>query len=69
MGIRLDAKTERRLERLCRKTGYTKSYYLCMALNEFLDDQEDYSEGLAALEKKEDCLKLKDLLQLIYNKI
>ncbi len=61
LGIRLDTKTEHRLERLCRKTGHTKSYYARKALSEFLDDREDYLLGIAALEKKEGSITLKDL--------
>lgn len=53
LGIRLDPKTEHRLEQLCQKTGHTKSYYARKALNEFLDDREDYLLGIAALEKEE----------------
>ncbi len=61
LGIRLDSKTEHRLEQLCEKTGHTKSYYMRKALNEFLDDREDYLLGIAALEKKEGSMSLKDL--------
>ena len=61
LGIRLDSKTEHRLEQLCQKTGHTKSYYARKALNEFLDEREDYLLGIAALENEEGTLSLKDL--------
>lgn len=61
LGIRLDSKTELRLEKLCKKTGHTKSYYARKALIEFLDDREDYLLGIAALEKEEGTISLKDL--------
>ena len=60
LGIRLDSKTEHRLEELCRKTGHTKSYYARKALKEFLDDRENYLLSIAALEKKEGTVSLKD---------
>lgn len=61
LGIRLDTVTEHRLEQLCQKTGHTKSYFARKALSEFLDDREDYLLGIAALEKKEGRVSLKDL--------
>lgn len=65
LGIRLDAKTEHWLERLCWKAGHTKSYYARKALSEFLDDREDYLLGIAALEKKEGSMSLKDLEKML----
>ena len=61
LGVRLDKKTEDRLERLCDETGHTKSYYAKKALIEFLDDREDYLRGIAALEKRESVISLKEL--------
>lgn len=61
LGIRIDSKTEHRLDQLCQKTGHTKSYYTRKALNEFLDDREDYLLGIAALGEKEGAVSLKDL--------
>lgn len=40
--VRLDAATEKRLDTLAKKTGRTKSYYLREALNQHLEDMEDY---------------------------
>lgn len=61
LGVRLDKKTEDRLEYLCLETGHTKSYYAKKAINAFLDDREDYLLGIAALENRETTLSLKDL--------
>ena len=41
LAIRLDAKIEKRLEILARKTGRTKTYYAREAILEHLEDLED----------------------------
>lgn len=38
------------MERLSEKTGRSKSFYVRQALQEFLEDREDYLLGLARLE-------------------
>jgi len=49
--VRLDEATEKRLGRLATKTGRTKSFYLRKALEQHLEDMEDYYLGMLALEK------------------
>ncbi len=49
IGLR-DKEIEERLERLAQKTGRSKSFYVRQALQEFLEDREDYLLGLARLE-------------------
>lgn len=49
IGLR-DKDIEARLERLAEKTGRSKSFYVRQALQEFLEDREDYLLGLARLE-------------------
>ena len=61
LGIRLDADTEERLERLAKQTGRSKSYYAREAIRVFLEDREDYLIGLAALEKRDPRISLEDL--------
>lgn len=61
LGFRLDKETEMRLVKLCEATGHTKSYFAKKALSEFLDDREDYLLGIAALERKETTISLKEL--------
>ncbi len=63
LGVRLDKKTEARLEKLCHETGHTKSYYTKKAITNFLDDREDYLLGIAILEKQEATISLKALEQ------
>ena len=48
--VRLDPEIEKRLDLLARKTGRTKSFYLRKALQQHLDDIEDYYLGMLALE-------------------
>lgn len=48
--VRLDEATEKRLERLASKTGRTKSFYLRKALDQHLEDMEDYYLGMLSLE-------------------
>jgi len=42
LAIRLPAEIEKRLEKLVKKTGRTKSYYVRQAILEYLEDLEDY---------------------------
>ena len=49
--VRLNPRLEDRLERLAKRTGRSKSMYIRRALEEFLDDQEDYLIALQRLEE------------------
>ena len=42
MTIRLHENMEKRLSQLAKETHRTKSYYVKRAIEEFLEDQEDY---------------------------
>lgn len=59
IGLR-DKDIEERLEKLARKTGRSKSFYVRQALKEFLEDREDYLLGLARLEADGRRLSLDD---------
>jgi RHH-type rel operon transcriptional repressor/antitoxin RelB len=61
LGIRLDPELEKRLERLARETGRSKSYYAKLAIRQYLEDREDYLLGIAALERNEPRISLEDL--------
>lgn len=61
MTVRLDDDLDERLGNLARVTGRTKSYYTKLALLEFLDEQEDYMLGIAALERREPTISLEVL--------
>jgi RHH-type transcriptional regulator, rel operon repressor / antitoxin RelB len=61
LGIRLDKGLERRLGRLAKKTGRSKSHYAREAIRQYLEDREDYLLGLAVLERKEPTVSLEKL--------
>ncbi len=52
ISVRLPEAVERRLASLAEKTGRSKSHYVRLAVEEFLEDREDYLLALAVLEKK-----------------
>lgn len=52
LSVRLPEKLEKRLNDLAHKTNRSKSYYVEHALEEFLNEQEDYLLALARLEEK-----------------
>ena len=51
LAIRLPMSIEKRLERLARRTGRTKTFYVREALLEHLEDIEDVYLAEAALER------------------
>ncbi|HVA56183.1 MAG TPA: DUF6290 family protein [Gammaproteobacteria bacterium] len=51
LAIRLTPDIEKRLEILAKKTGRSKTYYAREAIQEHLDDLEDYYLAEAAMEK------------------
>jgi len=67
LAIRLPHSIEKRLERLARRTGRTKSFYAREAILEHLKDLEDLYLAEGALERirsgAEKTLRLKDALK------
>jgi len=61
LGVRLEPELERRLARLAKKTGRSKSYYARQAIRQFLEDREDYLLGIRVLERNEPTLSLEEL--------
>ena len=51
LNVRLPEKLEDRLNNLAEKTGRTKSFYAVKAIEDYLEDIEDYYLALAALEE------------------
>ncbi|HUU12997.1 MAG TPA: ribbon-helix-helix domain-containing protein, partial [Terriglobia bacterium] len=49
LGIRLEPALEKRLEKLAKKTGRSKSYYAREAIRQYLEEREDYLLGLSVL--------------------
>lgn len=61
LGVRLEPEIDKRLAALAKATGRSKSYYAKEAIRQFLEDREDYLLGIAALEKQEPALTLKEV--------
>lgn len=65
INVRLDDDVARRLEALALKTGRTKTFYATEAIEEFLDDHEDYylaKDSLRAfLDSGEKSLEINEL--------
>ena len=59
--IRLGPELEKRLERLARETGRTKSYHAREAIRQYPEDREDYLLGLAVLEHDDPAISLREL--------
>ncbi|MEE8484388.1 MAG: ribbon-helix-helix domain-containing protein [Nitrospinota bacterium] len=59
--LRLPEKIEKRLEKLAKKTGRTKSYYAKEAIIEYLEDKEDYLLALARLEKNKPSIPIEEV--------
>ncbi|MBM3610658.1 MAG: anti-toxin [Alphaproteobacteria bacterium] len=50
LSLRLPKELEQRLENVSKTTCRSKTYYVKKALEQFLEDQEDYLAAVAALE-------------------
>jgi len=51
IAVRLPPEVEKRLERLARKTGRSKTFYVREAILQHLEDLEDYYLAVQRLEK------------------
>jgi RHH-type rel operon transcriptional repressor/antitoxin RelB len=58
LAIRISEDLEQRLTRLSEKTGRTKSYYARKAIQEFIEDREDYLLAISVLEQKNPTISL-----------
>lgn len=63
VAVRLPKELNERLERFAQKTHRSKSYYIRKALEQFLEDQEDYFLALARLEEKNPRISLDEALK------
>ena len=63
LSVRLSPKLEARLNRLAKRTGRTKAYYAKKAIEEFLEEQEDYFIALSRLEQKLPGIPLEEVLK------
>jgi len=60
LSVRLPEMIERRLADLAEKTNRSKSYYVEHALENFLDEYEDYLLALSRLEEKGPNISLEE---------
>lgn len=67
IAVRLPPAIEKRLDRLARSTGRTKTFYVREAILQHLEDLEDIYAAEAVLRRvrsgQESVVKLKDVLQ------
>jgi RHH-type transcriptional regulator, rel operon repressor / antitoxin RelB len=63
LSVRLSPKLEARLNRLAKRTGRTKAYYAKKAIEEFLEEQEDYFIALSRLEEKLPGIPLQEVVK------
>jgi RHH-type rel operon transcriptional repressor/antitoxin RelB len=63
LSVRLSPKLEARLNRLAKRTGRTKAYCAKKAIEEFLDEQEDYFIALSRLEEKLPGIPLEEVVK------
>ena len=61
LAVRLPEQLENRLSQLSAETHRSKSYYVKMALEEFLTDQEDHLLAIARLEKNNPRITLTEM--------
>ena len=61
LSIRLDPDTERRLEKLARSTGRSKSYYVREAIQAQIEEMEDRYIAIERLENPAERVALEDL--------
>jgi len=63
VAVRLPKELDERLERFACATHRTKSYYIRKALEQFLEDREDYLLAVARLEEKNPRIPLDEALK------
>lgn len=63
LAVRLPKELDERLERFAHKTHRSKSYYVRKALEQFLEDQEDYLMAVARLEENNPRIPLDEVLK------
>jgi RHH-type transcriptional regulator, rel operon repressor / antitoxin RelB len=61
LGVRLEPELEKRLERLAKKTGRTKSYYAKEAIRQYVEDREDYLLAIEVSKRNEKTFSLEDV--------
>lgn len=63
VAVRLPPELEQRLERFAQETHRSKSYYIRKALEQFLEEREDYFLALSRLEEKNARVSLEEAMK------
>ncbi len=63
VAVRLPKELDERLERVAHETHRSKSYYVRKALEQYLEDKEDYLLAVARLEEKNPRISLDEALK------
>ena len=63
VAVRLSKELEKRLENFAYKTNRSKSYYIRKALENFLENKEDYMLAIARLEEKNPRIPLEKVIK------
>ena len=61
LAIRLEPDIENRLNLLAKRTGRTKTFYVRTALEQFIEDREDYLLAVDVMERDEPTISLDEL--------
>lgn len=65
LAIRLPESLENRLSNLSVNTGRSKSFYVRKAIEQFLEDEEDYLLAIQRLEEKNKRIPYEEVRRLI----
>lgn len=63
VAVRLPKELDQRLERFADQTHRSKSYYIRKALEQFLEEREEYLLALARLEEKNPRISLEEAMK------
>ena len=63
LAVRVPEELESRLGNLAEKTGRSKSFYIRKALEQFIEDQEDYLLAVSVLKENNNSFSLKEVKQ------
>lgn len=61
LAVRLPNVLEQKLDNLTKKTGRSKSYYVRQAIEQFLEEREDYLLAVARLEEKNPRITINEM--------
>jgi len=64
LALRIPENLEQRLINLSEKTGRSKSYYVRKAIENFLEDEEDYTLAIARLSEKSKTISFEEVKRL-----